>query len=322
MTTSTTSIDRAPGVTAFASLFPGLKRAHGALHGECVKQPLTLALYQDHLDGRNSLGVYPLTDDGAVRFGAVDEDTGDARPAFAVADALHEMGVNTGVQVFTSRRKGHHIILFFAEWVPASEVRRILRHAVLIAGLDPRTEVFPKQDRIPPTDQDGQEHFGNYLNLPYFAGGQPGGRRMALEPETHEPIPLDTFLANIRPFPTAALDVVLDQLPPEEPRAQRKSPEALSRLFTDTYPERFRRASDGLPSAVGVLRSRGIPEDAAVALLVPWAREHFDPPLADEEVEQHVRSMYVRYGASQGESHRARRGHLHLPPITVEIPSC
>lgn len=307
---------------AFASLFAGLKRAHGALHGECIKRPLTLNLYRAHLDGRDSLGVYPLTDDGVVRFGAVDEDTSDVRRAFAVADALHDMGVNTGVQVFTSRRKGHHIIVFFAEWVPATQVRRILRHAVLAAGLDPRTEVFPKQDRIPPPDQDGHEHFGNYLNIPYYGGGQPGGRRMALDPQSQQPIPLDAFLASVIPFAAGAIDAVLDELPPEEPKAQRRSPADLVRLFTETYPERFRRASDGLPSAVGVLRSRGIPEDAAVALLLPWAREHFAPALPDEEVERHVRGMYARYGASQRgtpSAWRDKRGHLHLPPITVEI---
>ena len=36
-------------------------------------QPVTLATYQAHLDGRRSLGIYPLTDDNTVRWFAFDD---------------------------------------------------------------------------------------------------------------------------------------------------------------------------------------------------------------------------------------------------------
>ena len=61
----------------------------------------------------------------------------------------------------------------------------------------------------------------------------------------------------------------------------------------------------GLPAIVGHLRGRGLPEEATVALIVPWAREHFRPPLADEEVEKQVRGMFRRYGQRPERAPRA-----------------
>ena len=125
---------------------------------------------------------------------------------------------------------------------------------------------------------------------------------------------LEPFLERIQPFPVAALVAVAEDLPDaaatEEDRPG-KDEDDLNELFSATYNEGFRRAGAGLPSAVGVLRARGLPEDAAVALLVPWASVHFRPALPDEEVERHIRSMYARYGMPA-------KGLPLLYPLTAE----
>ena len=46
----------------------------------------------------------------------------------------------------------------------------------------------------------------------------------------------------------------------------------------------------------GYLRFRGIPEDVAVALVLPWAEKRFSEHLSKEEIEKHVRGIYKRYG--------------------------
>jgi hypothetical protein len=70
-----------------------------------------------------------------------------------------------------------------------------------------------------------------------------------------------------------------------------------------------------LVSLAGHLRCRGVAEDVAVMLLLPWAREHFKPPLPDAEVEKHIRGIYRRYGIP-ARMHR-RLSHGRLPTVEV-----
>ena len=59
---------------AFASLFKGRTDARGTMDGGCLKEPVTIQSYQRHLQGDESLGVYPLLDNGTCWFAAVDLD--------------------------------------------------------------------------------------------------------------------------------------------------------------------------------------------------------------------------------------------------------
>ena len=65
----------------------------------------------------------------------------------------------------------------------------------------------------------------------------------------------------------------------------------------------------------GYLRYRGIPEEVAVVLLLPWARKAFMDPLPMEEIERHVRGIYQRYGtAAHGHTRRITQ------PFQLEVP--
>ena len=200
------SVPYADPATQFAWLFRGLKRGYGLLEGRNVPQPLSLGLYRAHLAGKRSIGIYPMADDGRWGWAAIDIDTGQFRDAERAFEALYELGFNSGVHVFTSRQKGFHVILFVDDWTPSATLRRIMRGALHLAGLHPGTEIFPKQDGF------DNVTWGNYLNLPFFGRAEPG-RRVALDPRTWQPISLVDFLASVQPFPVAALDVVLDNLP-------------------------------------------------------------------------------------------------------------
>lgn len=62
----------------FASIFSGRTDAWGALHGQAVKEPVTLEHHRRHLQGRVSLGIYPLLLNGRIRWLAIDmTDDGD-----------------------------------------------------------------------------------------------------------------------------------------------------------------------------------------------------------------------------------------------------
>ena len=86
----------------------------------------------------------------------------------------------------------------------------IAKAALSLAGLPAATEVFPKQDHL-----SEDTPWGNYLNLPYFGGGDSEGRRMVFEPDSLMPIPLEKWLDEVRVFPISDLVLVLSRLPEE-----------------------------------------------------------------------------------------------------------
>ena len=62
----------------FQKLFIGLQRGYGILHADgtykYVKGQPTSELYQQHLEGKISLGIVPITDNGNCKWGALDFD--------------------------------------------------------------------------------------------------------------------------------------------------------------------------------------------------------------------------------------------------------
>ena len=83
-------------VKTFASLFAGRTDVWGALHGQAIKESVTVENYRRHLNGQISLGIYPLSQDGLVRWFAIDIDQLDTRRPIAVLEALRGLGVNQG----------------------------------------------------------------------------------------------------------------------------------------------------------------------------------------------------------------------------------
>lgn len=71
--------------------------------------------------------------------------------------------------------------------------------------------------------------------------------------------------------------------------------EQVFQTFEAIYHEGDRRGSLGLPRVIGHLRSKRVCVECAVTFLLWWQHYHFAPPLADREVERHVRDMYARY---------------------------
>jgi hypothetical protein len=91
-------------VAAFASLFAGRTDVWGALHGQAIKEAVTLTLYRNHLAGKTSLGIYPLTLQGLVRWFAIDIDKLDPALALRLLAALRALGLSQGV--YLERSKG------------------------------------------------------------------------------------------------------------------------------------------------------------------------------------------------------------------------
>ena len=131
--------------------------------------PVTEQTYRDHLEGRISLGCYPLLDDGTVYFFAIDLDFHDEKktgpPDFNIALKVRAAFIEEGLPVYIANSKsllGFHLYGFFSAPVLAADIRKISLQ--ILNRLDLKnTEIFPKQDKT-----DEMVKYGNYINLPYF----------------------------------------------------------------------------------------------------------------------------------------------------------
>lgn len=290
-------------VTQFKALFAGRTDAWGAVTGGCVWEDVTPARYRAHLLGRTSLGIYPLQDDGTVRWACADLDTaakgqGDAESdaralasARAVRAQLARLGLVRGVWLERSKSRGAHVWTFFDAPVQAYDARRLLLAALAGAGLS--AEVFPKQDRLPTGG------VGNYVNLPYF--GDDGERRVMLDWDTGAPITLTDFLAQADPSPAGELPLLM-QATPAAPTSSRV---VLGRVTAGTAgPTPCYHAMLSAGAAEGErnntaaalvmhLNRQGVSEGQAEGTLLAWNGRN-SPPLPEREIRATVRSVYSR----------------------------
>lgn len=192
----------------FAALFDGFKQRFGRydvaggdkVEGEKVQgkartvdRPLTIDLYEKHLEGSVGIGVIPLRDDDTVRFAAIDIDVykqEDRAKRNLTHEDIAQSLAATPLIVTRSKSNGIHVWLFASKPVRAENAVAYLHSIAAMLGVS-GTEVFPKQ-----TARANDQDIGNWINLPYF------GRttRRAVVPVTENGVTsfhdltLDTFL--------------------------------------------------------------------------------------------------------------------------------
>ncbi|RKT42733.1 TOTE conflict system archaeo-eukaryotic primase domain-containing protein [Thiocapsa rosea] len=118
--------------------------------------PLSDKVIHDHLTGKDTVGVYPLLDDGTCYFLAVDFDDEDwDKDARAFVRSCDELGVPVTLEISRSGQ-GAHAWLFFSDKVSARDARRL--GTAIISHTCGRTRqltlksydrLFPNQDRMP-----------------------------------------------------------------------------------------------------------------------------------------------------------------------------
>ncbi len=146
-------------LTRFAELFRGRADVWGSVEGKSNKEPVTEEHYRLHLEGKKSLGIYPLLDDGTCYFWAVDIDDKSFEKALAIRNAMNELELP--MYICESKSKGYHVYGFCQEGVQAADIRWVLFSVLEKLGW--MAEVFPKQDKL-----DQVLKYGNYINLPCF----------------------------------------------------------------------------------------------------------------------------------------------------------
>ena len=137
---------------------------------EWAGRPITQGDYKDHIAGKISIGIQPCRLDKTVQFGCIDIDSKDYS-SFNVENylALFQQ-FKLPLIPLLSKSGGLHCYLFLKEPIPAVDLISALKSFLLPLGLDPDTEVFPKQKELKEDDK-GEIKPGNFINLPYYNNG-------------------------------------------------------------------------------------------------------------------------------------------------------
>lgn len=159
----------------FMSLFRGLERAYGTyqLDGSTkydgkkvggkaltVRRPVTLQLWEDHLAGKQGLGIIPIRDDNHCFFGLIDID----QYPLDLSDLARKIhALNLPILPTRSKSGGVHGYVFFSESVPATLLVPKLKDFAAALGYG-GCETFPKQTQVLAERGD----IGNWANSPYF----------------------------------------------------------------------------------------------------------------------------------------------------------
>ena len=221
--------------------FLGAKSAHGTTtvgrvgrNGKAdsksmiVREPLTEALVQLHIDGKSGVGAIPINEENKCQFGALDIDVYD----------LNHNEMQDKIQTLKlplvhcrSKSGGAHLYLFLKDWEQAADIRDYLTEMSIALGHS-GCEVFPKQDTIIAERGD----VGNFINMPYFNADLP--QRYAFNSKT-EAMELDEFLDTVDKSRVSLSD--LEGMRLSKPRQHfTDGPPCLEHLFSDGPVEEFR----------------------------------------------------------------------------------
>ena len=169
--------------------------------------PLTESVIENHLLGKETIGVYPLLSDETCWFLAVDFDKKTwQEDSIAFMDTCREMQVPTALERSRSGRGGH-VWIFFERAVPAITARKLgcailtrtmeRRHQL---GLDSYDRFFPSQDTMP------KGGFGNLIALPLQAVPRKVGNSVFVD-LNFQPYPDQwAFLSTLERVSAAAAD--------------------------------------------------------------------------------------------------------------------
>ena len=146
--------------------------------------PITSTHYQEHLDGKISIGIQPCTRQGKVSFGCIDIDPTNYKD-FKISTLLFLIEKHKlPVVPCRSKSGGLHIYIFLKEEISAQAMRDSLLTLLLPLELKRTTELYPKQVELIDTP-------GQFINLPYQNTKET--TRYAFN-KNNEPLSLDEFI--------------------------------------------------------------------------------------------------------------------------------
>lgn len=232
-----------------------------------VREPLTDAVLQDHLDLKRTVGTYIGHQAGVLgtiaRTLCFDIDNDELLDAISITNAAaDDLGIPLScVGIEFSGKKGYHVWVVLQDYRPSSELRRVGRAVLALA--ETACEVYPKQDEV--------KDLGSLVKLP---GGlhQVSGKH-------------NDFLGGVpKPLPSARWQAALETLPEEQ--ARRAPSESRFPCMTAIQEE---GASEGSRNnqfyhLAAMLRRAGVSDDN-VDLILRITNDKNGDPIEDVELE-------------------------------------
>jgi len=161
-------------IDEFIKIFEGLDRAYGQFKRNDSRISVKVEgkpwvehkspqrnLWENHLRGIGvSLGIFPLTDDGTCKWGAIDIDVDDLDYE-ELLKKIRELKLP--LIMFRSKSGKAHVYMFMKNFTSAEEVRLVMKKfASKIGVADKLDRIYPMQTEL------GEKETGSWLNLPYF----------------------------------------------------------------------------------------------------------------------------------------------------------
>ena len=172
--------------------------------------PLTDAVIESHLLGKDTVGVYALLPDETCWFLAADFDKKTWEyDSLAFLETCQELNVPAALERSRSG-KGGHIWIFFDRALPAITARKLgcvlltrtmeRRHQL---GLDSYDRFFPNQDTMP------KGAFGNLIALPLQFAPRKAGNSVFIDSDFNPHPDQWQFLSTIRRMPVEAAEEIV-----------------------------------------------------------------------------------------------------------------
>jgi len=172
--------------------------------------PMTDAVIENHLLGKETVGVYPLLPDETCWFLAADFDKKTWEyDALAFLETCRELSVPAALERSRSG-KGGHIWIFFDRALPAIIARKLgcviltrtmeRRHQI---GLDSYDRFFPNQDTMP------KGGLGNLIALPLQFEPRKSGNSVFIDSDFHPYPDQWQFLSTIRRMQVDAAEEII-----------------------------------------------------------------------------------------------------------------
>jgi len=277
----------------FMAVFEGSSTAHGQTtignvrkNGKTdaksfiVKEPLTIDLVRDHLDGTRGIGSIPITSENKCKFGVLDIDT---YPIDHADIAKKCKTMKLPFVVCRSKSGGAHLFLFLKEYYPAVDIRDYLGEMAAALGHS-SCEIFPKQDQILIDRGD----VGNFINLPYFDADN--SLRYAVDEKGKE-MNLETFLEFVEKKTVTLEDLAKLNLGNNKKEFD-DAPWCLRIFFNLGIPEGQRNK---VMFHAGKYAIKKFPESWK-QMLETWNQKYCSPPLPASEIvtiqQQHEKKDY------------------------------
>ena len=262
-------------------IFHGSSRAHGSFMVEngslgqktqgkakTIKTVgASIKHWQQHIDGKEGLGVIPIDEENSVKWGAIDIDVYSLNLEKLVSK-IEEFKLP--LVVCRSKSGGAHVFCFLKEKAPAADMQDKLRE--ISAGLGyGGVEIFPKQREVLVERGD----IGSWLNMPYFEGDE--SLRYGFNPEG-KALSLNNFITFIKERCITHEELIELEVPTLDDI--KDGPPCLQVLLKQGFPKGTR--NNGLFN-VGVYLKKSDPENWQTEI-EDYNRKYVHPPLPAQEV--------------------------------------